>query len=193
MGLVKILAQTMTALLMLVVKWMSKNFCFEFRSFNNELTFMCIIITCRRFNAISRAHRRKSSDGTVYRLSHRHVVYGIIFLMACEVLCAIWYHLYNLKKREKNIHGGVLLFVKATLLHGCISPFLNCTNGTKSRKASHMKEDMLPLEVKFVIHCVTSYFKADDSRYRANITHSLKFVSATFFISLFCILKREDL
>ena len=29
--------------------------------------------------------------------------------------------------------------VKVTLLHGCFSCFLNCTNGTKSRKASHMR------------------------------------------------------
>ena len=56
---------------------------------------------------------------------------------------AIWYHLYNLKKRE--IHprscvdfskvSGVSLQV--SLLHGCFSRFLSCTNGTKLRKASH--------------------------------------------------------
>ena len=45
---------------------------------------------------------------------------------------AIWLHLYNLKN-VKNTHGGVL-----TLLHGCFSRFLNCTNATKSRNASHM-------------------------------------------------------
>ena len=39
----------------------------------------------------------------------------------------------------KNTHGGVLLAVKVTLLHGCFSPFLNCTNSTKSRNASHTK------------------------------------------------------
>ena len=50
--------------------------------------------------------------------------------------CAIWYHLYNLKN-VKNTHGGVLLLaLKVTLLHGCFSHFLNCTNGTKSRRAS---------------------------------------------------------
>ena len=27
---------------------------------------------------------------------------------------------------------------KVTLLHGCFSRFLNCTNGTKSRKASQL-------------------------------------------------------
>ena len=48
---------------------------------------------------------------------------------------AIWYNLYKLKN-VKNIHGGVLLLVKVTLLHGCFSGFLNCTNGTKSRKTS---------------------------------------------------------
>ena len=45
----------------------------------------------------------------------------------------------------KNTHGGVLLLVtlqtllKITLLHGCFLCFLNCTNGTKSRNASHIK------------------------------------------------------
>ena len=58
--------------------------------------------------------------------------------------CSIWYHLYNLKS-AKNTNGRVLLSVKlqalkATLLHPCFLCFLNCTNGTKSRKASHMKK-----------------------------------------------------
>ena len=58
------------------------------------------------------------------------------------VRCAIWYHLYNLKN-VKNIHGGVLILVKlqaeVALLHdGCFSRFLNCTNGTKARNASHL-------------------------------------------------------
>ena len=57
--------------------------------------------------------------------------------------CAIWYHLYNLRN-VKNTHGGVLLSVKlqvkacnftVTLFHGCFSRFLNCKNGTKTRKA----------------------------------------------------------
>ena len=48
----------------------------------------------------------------------------------------------QLKKPEKNMHGGVLLLVqlqakslqllKVTLLHGCFLHFLNCTNGTKT-------------------------------------------------------------
>ena len=48
------------------------------------------------------------------------------------MLCAIWYHLYNLKN-VKNTHGGVLLLVKL------FSRFLNYASGTKSRKVSHVK------------------------------------------------------
>ena len=54
----------------------------------------------------------------------------------CMVRCAIWYHLCNLIN-VKNNHGGVLI-LKLTLLHGCFSCFLNCTNGTKSCNASHV-------------------------------------------------------
>ena len=47
----------------------------------------------------------------------------------------------------KNTHAGWLFLVKlkpATLLkvslfHGCFSHFLNCTNGTKLRNASHVR------------------------------------------------------
>ena len=55
----------------------------------------------------------------------------------------ILHHLYNLKN-VKNTHAGVILLVKlqallkASLLHGCFSRFLNCTDGTKSRKVSHI-------------------------------------------------------
>ena len=39
----------------------------------------------------------------------------------------------------KNIHGGKhATLLKLTLLHGCFSSFLNRTNGTKSRKISHL-------------------------------------------------------
>ena len=61
--------------------------------------------------------------------------------------CAIWYHLYDLKN-VKNNHGEVLFLVKlqakaynsikVTLIHGCFPRFLNCTNGTKLRKASYL-------------------------------------------------------
>ena len=50
------------------------------------------------------------------------------------VLCAIWYHSHNLIN-VKNTHGGVLLLLKITLLHGCFSRFLNCAHGIKSRNA----------------------------------------------------------
>ena len=59
------------------------------------------------------------------------------------MLRAVWY-LYNLKN-VKNTHGGVLLsiklacnFTKSNTPPWVFSRFLNCTNSTKSRKASHM-------------------------------------------------------
>ena len=47
------------------------------------------------------------------------------------------------KKREKHPWGSVNFskvagLLKLTLLHGCLSPFLNCSNGTKSHKAPHL-------------------------------------------------------
>ena len=65
-----------------------------------------------------------------------------IYLNKYVMRCAMWYHLYNLKN-VKSTHGGVLLLVKfqafkVKLLHGCFSRFSDCTNGTKSRKASHI-------------------------------------------------------
>ena len=48
------------------------------------------------------------------------------------------------KKSEKHLWASVTFrlppaaLLKVTLLHMCFSCFLNCTNGTKSRKASHM-------------------------------------------------------
>ena len=41
-------------------------------------------------------------------------------------------------KTEKRQGGVLVLVIKVTLLHGCLLRFLNCTNTTKSRKASHM-------------------------------------------------------
>ena len=38
------------------------------------------------------------------------------------MLCAIWYHLYNLQIM-KNTHGGVLLLVKLQALAGILTVF----------------------------------------------------------------------
>ena len=57
-------------------------------------------------------------------------------------------------KNVKSKHGGLLLLLKfrlqsatvlkVTLLYGCFSHLLNCTNGTKLRKAFHLKK-FIPL------------------------------------------------
>ena len=67
-----------------------------------------------------------------------------------ETLRTIWYHFYNLKNL-KNTNGGVVLLVKlqaklcsfskSNTPPWVFSSFLNFTNDTISRKASHKKED----------------------------------------------------
>ena len=64
------------------------------------------------------------------------------------LLCAICYHFVQFKKREKHPWRSVSFskvagfwpaaLLKVKLLLGCFSRFLNCTNGNKSRKLSHL-------------------------------------------------------
>ena len=63
-----------------------------------------------------------------------------------EMLYAIWYHLHNLKKREKQLCRSVAL-LKVTLIYQCFSRFLNFANGTKSRNASHMPKQTRPVSL----------------------------------------------
>ena len=53
-----------------------------------------------------------------------------------EMLCAIWFHLHNLKKREKNTHGGELLLVKIHISRWMFFTILNWTDANTSRNTS---------------------------------------------------------
>ena len=57
--------------------------------------------------------------------------------------------IYAILKSVKNTHGKAFYLVKLkiTLLHGCFSRFLNLTNGTKLRKASHIHSNILEWRV----------------------------------------------
>ena len=85
------------------------------------------------------------------------------------MLCAIWCHLYNLN--VKSTRRGVMLLafiaclllqlatlLKVTLPHGCFSLFLNCTNGTRLRKVSHISE------IVFLCSCFPASFSEIDAR-----------------------------
>ena len=50
------------------------------------------------------------------------------------------------KKRKTR----VLLLLKVIFIHGCFSSFLNCTNGTKSRKAPHISFEKNKFQGKLV-------------------------------------------
>ena len=95
------------------------------------------------------------------------------------MLCAIWYHLHNLKN-VKNTHGGVLLLVqlqafkpatllKVTLLHECFSRVLNCTNGTKLRQRTTYYHYYLVLCIRFCASFIIWYHPVNSCllKYRA--------------------------
>ena len=93
-------------------------------------------------------------------------------------------------KKLEYTHEGVLLLVKlhaksfttllkVTLLHGCFSRFLNCTNGTKSRKTSHINLACLTHSLKaslwqeswVLIFFIPQYHVSTVSR---NLRHHIK-------------------
>ena len=81
----------------------------------------------------------------------KNFIFCAVKVKNCIAPFSTWYvasfgTIWTIKKRENN-HGGVLLLVKlhtkacdlkVTPLHGCLSHFLNCINGTKSLKPSHI-------------------------------------------------------
>ena len=113
------------------------------------------------------------------------------------MLCTIWYHLRNLKN-VKNTHGGMIILLLKLQTEAChftksiTTPlvlfmfFLNCTRGTKSRKASHI----VILEFKWTITSINSmksfsikyqYIQLDD-QHKLNIAFSCHcYVSFVFF------------
>ena len=80
----------------------------------------------------------------------------------CDALLDL-YHLCNFKN-VKNTHGRVkpATLLKETLLYGCFLRFLNCTNGTKSRNASHHifkdKESTRTRPLAFMVNCEQMWY-----------------------------------
>ena len=76
---------------------------------------------------------------TVYKVKIKWIQY--------EMLCAIWYHYYNLKN-VKNNHGVVLLFLKlipatllkVKLLHGCFFHVFKIVQMVLNRAKHHLYE-----------------------------------------------------
>ena len=74
--------------------------------------------------------RSKNNLALYYKYIRSH----LFFAKACSVLFYV-----DCQQAFPAIETCVLrLAVKATLLHGCFSRLLNCTNGTKSRNALHV-------------------------------------------------------
>ena len=87
---------------------------------NSLSCFRCLFFTVCYIQCI--IYYNESSD--IFPILFQVREFGVIYVM----LCAIWYHLHNLKN-VKMTHVVVLLLVV----------FFNCRNGTKSRNTSHME------------------------------------------------------
>ena len=89
--------------------------------------------------------RRKLNVHKTFRRRPGRLLNVLCTFVLCLLGCAIWYNL-------KNVKTPYMVKVKVTLLHGCFSRFLNCTNGTKSRKASYKSH--YNMENAFIIFLV---------------------------------------
>ena len=94
---------------------------------------------------------------------HFTLLYFMIILIICGALSDLA-PFVQFKKREKTLQPATSL--KVTLLYGCFSRFLNCENGAKLRKASHMtffgiifrKDWVTVLMSNFLINYVSEAF-----------------------------------
>ena len=116
--------------------------------------------------------REHTSKGTRYESSVKILIFSISFIIciifnnnisfnfsSCKwrltngTLCAIYYHLYNLKNM-KNTYGEVLLLVKFDTPPRVYFTFFNSANGTKFRKASQIQVlefSFIPLLTHFML------------------------------------------
>ena len=70
---------------------------------------------------------------------------------------------YSLKTWKTNIAEWSCrlkpeTLLKVTLLYGCFSHFLNCTNGTKSRNATHLLDGERRFEIPQILKDVVPFF-----------------------------------
>ena len=98
----------------------------------------------------------------------------------------------SILKNVKNTYWGVLLSSKVagiTLLHGCFSRFLNCTNGTKSRDASHMYFLCInPLDTVRKLNSHKAFRRRPKRFMELSCTFNIRPVSrAVFTLCLYCV------
>ena len=87
---------------------------------------------------LRRIHFSKVADLKPATLLKKGVLRSSAFFKRFVIICAIVKN--NHRKVGKNPCRSITLatFLRVTLLPGCFSCFLNCINGTKSHKASHI-------------------------------------------------------
>ena len=74
-------------------------------------------------------------EATILATNQYEDTHGLLNTRPHKVYVARFGQLYNCRLKPATL-------LKLTLLHGCFSRFLNCTNGTKSCNAPHMVQWM---------------------------------------------------
>ena len=111
--------------------------------------FACCFLTISVQCCISYRNRtfdlqNKSNDWCLYKMQHKDKMgEPIQDQRSHQMKRFVWSGtIYAILKTWKN--GWLLLTpLLITFLHGCFSRFLNCANGTKSLKASHIETNLL--------------------------------------------------
>ena len=88
----------------------------------------------------------------------------------------IWYHLYKLKNMKRTHRGDSLLVTKINTPPWVLFTFLNCTNGTNSRKASDFLCTSVHCTAQEMKFSIKDFFsKSDQIRRKLQIwSHLLK-------------------
>ena len=92
------------------------------------------------------------------------------------MFCTIWYHLYKFENMKSTHRGDSLLVTKINTPPWVLFTFLNCTNGTNSRKASDFLCTSVHCTVEKIKFSIKDFFsRCDRIRRKLQIrSHLLK-------------------
>ena len=118
-------------------------------NFNKKET-LAQVFSCKFWEIFKNISFYRTPLGDCFcEIKNLHETLTSLEIILTVLWCVTWAGtIYTILKTWKNPWRSVTFsniagfypatLLKVTLLHGCFSRFLNCTNGTKSRNASHV-------------------------------------------------------
>ena len=131
-----------------------------------SITFANIVFQIPKFRLLQQSNFFQML-ATALLLHQPEVLLFDLIVSKFETLWTIWYHLHNLEN-VKNTHGGALLVIKFTKSNPPLwvfFTFLNYTNGTKLRRASHLYLIQYPMMLFYIsLHYKTCIYEVGKFR-----------------------------